>query len=861
MKNIYGGSNPIFESMSNSLKEDKDKGTSKASVKGMDVVSAVTTALNTVFTILLNSKNENAKTSRGFEEIRNKIIGATNFGSFRQYLVSLVESFGALDNAQRDAYEKNVKFIIDLLSGDTEATLSDTKIYDSLRKDIINKLLINFSNDLKERETQLRKTNPKLFGQVIKQGLVVKENVDLDEKKKSGEETDVEDAEFRGAAFNKSKESLDAASGFVGMIDRDKYVPVLKDNEDVKRYKEIADGLYKKAQDMQMIDRKGLLGGKIVTASGEFKAKEYRRLQDDLLNEIIRQKKEYNRIKEGILKNNNVTPAPVVTPVCPPGKKYDESKGICVDIKKDKEENITPKPKPPKPTPVPVPTPTTECTFPVQLGKKCKDVGTLQSKLMEILPSAAEYMPKYGGADSKYGSATAKVTNIVWSYVSKNTLKIDGELTKDMYDTILALTADDVDKVCYKPKTYEGATGAKESLSWEMSIEDKIEEREEIKGSPILSFEDFYSVIEESYKFSKLDEQGVFAAIKNLATGTTPAATGATGATVTPVSNKKLIDCCVKDSILANTLVNCIGATGASGASGESGPSGDIEWKGLKPVEDGTYTVFYDESWSDWWGDVAKGAVVSGIVIGIGVATAGTAIAIAAPGAVTAAGVGAGIGTAATVGAGGGALLWGGGIIGGAAVAKWAGSDRKPVSILVYNGYIEPVAVKGMARGLYNSMGGVISSQDMLAIYSTLILCRATFTDNGDGKAESVWEKMKQDYSSFDGDDLVGDINGITTSQGVSGFFKDIVTDMDDLPSFPPSFKTKNPNRDGGSITFEGAKDTCVDALQKLDKNSTKLRENLTHITEQDLELLSDNMGEITEQVEAKMSGEDSEDE
>jgi hypothetical protein len=843
MKNIYGGSNPIFESMSNSLKEDRDKGASKASVKGMDVVSAVSTALNTVFSILLNSKNESAKTPRGFEEIRNKIIGATNFGSFRQYLVSLVESFGALDNAQRDAYEKNVKFIIDLLSGDTEATLSDTKIYDSLRKDIINKLLINFSNDLKERETQLRKTNPKLFGQVVKQGLVVKENVDLDEKKKSGEETDVEDAEFRGAAFNKSKESLDAASGFVGMIDRDKYVPVLKDNEDVKRYKEIADGLYKKAQDMQMIDRKGLLGGKIVTASGEFKAKEYRRLQDDLLNEIIRQKKEYNRIKEGILKNNNVTPAPVVTPVCPPGKKYDESKGICVDIKKDKEENITPKPKPPKPTPVPVPTPTTECTFPVQLGKKCKDVGTLQSKLMEILPSAAEYMPKYGGADSKYGSATAKVTNIVWSYVSKNTLKIDGELTKDMYDTILALTADDVDKVCYKPTTYEGttgatgATGAKESLYWEMSIEDKIEEREEIKGSPILSFEDFYSVIEESYKFSKLDEQAA----------TTPVA----GATVT---NKKLIDCCVKDSIYGNTLVDCIGA---SGASGESGPTGDVEWKGLKPIEDGAYTVFYDESWSDWWGDVAKGAVIAGIIVGgviLAIPSGGLSIPftkVAIVGTVAAAKLtGGALAAAITVGA-----------IGGTAVAKWAGNDRKPVTILVYNGYIEPVAVKAMARGLFNSMGGTISAQDMLAIYSTLILCRGTFTDNGDGKAESVWEKIKQDYSSFDGDDLVGDINGITTSQGVAGFFKDIVTDMDDLPAFPPSFKTKDPNRSGGSVTFEGAKDACVDGVQKLDKNSTKLSENLKNITESDLELLSDSMGEITEGVEAKMSGEGSEEE
>jgi len=64
-----------------------------------------------------------------------------------------------------------------------------------------------------------------------------------------------------------------------------------------------------------------------------------------------------------------------------------------------------------------------------------------------------------------------------------------------------------------------------------------------------------------------------------------------------------------------------------------------------------------------------------------------------------------------------------------------------------------------------------------------------------------------------------------------------------------------------GSITFEGAKDACVDALQKLDKNSTKLRENLTHITEEDLELLSDGMETITGAVEDKMSGEGSEEE
>lgn len=834
MKNIYGGSNPIFESMSNSLKEDRDRGASKAAVKGMDVVSSVSTALNTVFSILLNSKNESAKTPRGFEEIRNKILGANNFGSFRQYLVSLVQSFGALDNAQRDAYDKNVKFIIDLLSGDTESTLSDTKIYDSLRKDIINKLLINFSNDLKERETQLRKTNPKLFGEVVKQGLVVKENADLDEKKKSGEETDVEDAEFRGAAFNKSKESLDAASGFVGMIDRDKYVPVLKDNEDVKRYKEIADGLYKKAQDMQMIDRKGVLGGKIVTASGEFKAKEYRRSQDDLLNEIIRQKKEYNRVKDGVLKNNNVKPAPVVTPVCPPGKKYDEVKGICVDIAATGGGGGGQK----KVTPLPVPT--TDCTFPVQLGKKCKDVGTLQSKLMEILPAAAEYMPKYGGADSKYGSATAKVTNIVWSYVSKNTLKIDGELTKDMYDTILALTADDVDKTCYKPIEVYGSTGARESISWEMSIADKIEEREEIKGSPILSFEDFYSVIEESYKFSKLDEQGVgdiFSKIKDLATGTTPAATGATGATVTTVTNKKLIDCCVKDSILGNTLVNCIGATGTTGGTGGTGGTGEtggMEWKGLKPVQDGAYGVFYDSSWGDWFTSSLK-KTVGGLILGVVAVPFMTAVPV--------------LGVLAI------------GAIGGAGVGTWLGNDREGVTVLVYNGYIDPAAVKGMARGLYNSMGGTISSPDMLAIFSTLILCRGTFTDDGDGKAVSVWEKIKKDYTSFDGDNLVTDINAITTTEGIGGFFKDLGTDMDDLEAFPTSFKTKNPTSAGGSASFESAKDSCVDAIQKLDKNSAKLSANLANITEKDLELLSDNYGEATEDVSDKVSEGGSEEE
>jgi hypothetical protein len=824
MKDMYKGFNPIYENLVNSVNEEKEKGPDKK-IKALDTISAISTALNTFFSILMGSKMENAKTPRGFQEIKNKMLGTNNFGAFRQYLISVVQSLAAMDLTQRDAYQRNIQFLMDILGGDVEMLLSDTKLFDSLKKDTVSKLLNNFENDLKDRETQLRKTNPKLFGDVVKQGLIVKEG------KRSGDESDPEEAEFRGQAFNKSKESLDAANAFVGMIDRDKYVAVLKDNGDVKRYKEIADGLYRKAQDLQMIDRSGALKGKIVTPSGEFKGREYKRKQDDLINEIVRQKSEYQRVKDGILKQGGLTPPPPIPVVCPPGKKFDAAKGICVDAGGNNGSGGT------GTTPKPTPTPTTECKFPVKFGTKCKDVATLQNKMMEILPSVKEYLPTVGGADKKYGKGTAKVTNIIWSYLTGNSLDIKGDLTKDMYDRIMALTSNDVDLNCYNP------TQVTDSLDWEMSIGDKIEEREQIKNAPVLSFEDFYSVIEESYSFAKLDEQ-VFDRLKNAAP--VPEVGPA------PAPKSALIDCCVKDSISQEALANCAGATGGETGTGttggETGTTGDIKWKGLKPVNDGAYTLYFDESWADWWGDIAKGAAVAGIIVG-GVVLAVGSGGLAIPGvAATVAAVGS-AGTAIGLGAiGAGTLTIAAGAIGGTTIAKWVGDDRKPVTVLVFNGYIESVAVKAMARGLYNSLGGTVSSQDLLAIYSALILCRGTYTDGGDGKAISVWQKVKSDYASFGGGDLGADIRDIT-SGGVGGFFKDIVTPMGELPGFPMSFKTKDPTASGGPTTFESAKDACDEAVSKLDGNTTKMSENLTHITEADLEMLSEGMDAITTEV------------
>jgi hypothetical protein len=185
MKDMYKGYNPIYESLFNSVNEDKEKGEDKK-IKALDTISAVSTALNTFFSILMNSKMENAKTPRGFQEIKNKLLGTNNFGAFRQYLISVVQSLAAMDLTQKDAYQRNIQFLMDILGGDVEMLLGDTKLFDSLKKDTISKLLKNFENDLNDREDQLRKTNPKLFGDVVKQGLVVKE------AKRTGDESDPE---------------------------------------------------------------------------------------------------------------------------------------------------------------------------------------------------------------------------------------------------------------------------------------------------------------------------------------------------------------------------------------------------------------------------------------------------------------------------------------------------------------------------------------------------------------------------------------------------------------------------------------------------------------------------------------------
>ena len=829
-KDIYNGLNPIYESL---MSEEKTDTKGDKVKQANDAISTVATILNTVFSILLSSKMENAKTARGFQEIKNKMIGTNNFGAFRQYVLSLVESLGAMDIAQKDAYRSNIQFLTGLFS-QIEPLMADEKTFKSAKNDIVAKLLNNFEEDLKQREAQIRKTSPTLLSQAVKAGQVVKE------AKKDVDETDAEDEAGRGRAFNKSRDSIDSALAFVGDVDRDKYTPALKDNGDIKRYKDIADGLYKKAQDLQMLDRKG---GKIVTTSGEIKRGEYMKQQDSLINEIIRQKREYKRVKDAIMKTAGLTPPPVVDPVCPPGKKFDTSKGICVDA----ATGTAPAPTTTQPKP------TAACTFPVKVGTKCTEIGNLQSKLMELLPSAKQHLSKKGGSDKVYGKGTASVSNIVWGYLSGNFGQaLTSDLTKEMFDAIMALKPEDIDLDV-------PAAAIKDSRQWEMSVAQKIQEREEIKKSSVLSFADFFDVIEESYSFAKMDEDTEAAA-----------------------ALKKLKDSCVKDSLAQGKVVDCSAISKKEDEKKEDEkkeeklPPTREEWSGLKYVQTGSYPVSFDESLLSAWTKEIAITAISFAIPGSGyIAKAGSTalrglairgaekvgaeklaqklaqrgvqsavmpmtasvtarqVAKRAPSVVAnqlsniSKGFFAKYGKVLIPKRIAAGLI--GGTVGGAALDFISG--RNSYVITVTEGYIERSNLLGVINGLIDTIDGYVSDDDWATIATVMAVIKGSFTIDEEGQAVSSWAFIKDRYQAKEGETIMEDISSVKPKMGdVEGF---------------PRLKSSSPLSSVSDIAWDFAKDELVSFVSKIESNEGKLKENLAKLPKNYLEALEE--GEYAE--------------
>jgi len=692
--------------------------------------------------------------------------------------------------------EQNVKFIESNLIP-LEPILKDEKAFSKVSQ-TIGEMVRNFKADLQNRANDLKKT--KISN--------IKESSILEQDRKTGEESNVESGQFEGPAFDRSKEAMDAALAFTGEITRDKYTKLMAEDPQVQKFEKTANDLLVQAKNLQLVDRKGL---KIVTAGGtQYKRKDYKVKIDSLINEIIRQKKEYRRIKDLLLTKAEIsyTPQPIPVVVVPKPEVKDETK------------------------PTPTPTPTGKCTFPVRVGSaKCEEVQKLQTKIMELFPAIATFLESRGKADGKYGKGTSKCVNIILGYLNKNKdISLVGDLTKDGYDSIMALEEKDIER---KIKTIDSA--AKESIGFDKYLKDRIFEAEFNEGVPVLRFDSFAQTISKNPSYKLVAEEDKSKTI-----------------------GYKIPEECLNKSIETEQIdLECIKAKKDEGGEGEK-KNEEIIWKGYKPVRNGAYTVYYDESWSEWWGDFSKGAIVAGILVGAVIVTAGAAgIAIPVGGTLLgasslgASGLAGAVGAAGSLGTTAGAITLASGAVGGSTIAKWVGSDRQPVTVLVFNGYIENIAVNAMARGLSNSLKGTVSSQDLLAIMSTLVLCRGTYTDNGDGKAVSAWSQIKKNFQTYAGESIESSIQGIVGEEGIAGFFKDIVTDMDEIPALP-RFKTKDPLT-GSPADFDNALDACKQGLAMLNKNNSKVEENIKDLKEEDLEKLSEAMEELTDGVSGEV--------
>ena len=808
-KNIYEGSNPVFESIL------KQSGLYEQEKKTLDPVLNIISALNTLFTMILDSKMENYKSPQEFESsLGNKIISANDLMSFKSAIMPVVKTLAVSDPENKQYAEQNVKFIEANLAPLDKALKSAEEFQNVKEK--IKEVVDGFKVDLQNRANDLKKTKE----------IAVKESSITEQQGKTGDETNVQYGQFEGPAFDRSKEAIDAALAFTGEVTRDKYNKSIASDTQIQKFEGIANDLLKQARDIQLVDRKGL---KIITAEGTtHKKRDYKLKVDSLINEIIRQKKEYRRVRDLVLSNaqTSYVPAPVpvvVKPTVEPVKDETQPK------KEDSKAS---------------------CTFPVKIGSaKCDEIVKLQTKIMDLFPAIAKFLESRGKADGRYGKGTSKCVNIILGYLNRTKeISLVGDLTKDGYDSIMALEEKDILR--------KGGAVVKESINLEEYYKNRIFEAEYNEGVPVLRFESFAKTVTSNYPPVNEDDD------KNL--------------------GFKIPEECLNKSIDSGEIdLDCIkGGKKDEVEEGEKIITRE-EWKGLKYVNTHSYPISFDESLLSAWGKEAVITAISFAIPGTGyIAKAGSislkglairnasskgAEKLAQRLAVTAA-EGTLSGTKQALLSKGGKELAGtalktaakfnpgkvanalsklsgevfaeygkvlipkrtaagliGGAIGGSVVDFLSG--RNSYLITVTEGYIDKNNLLGVVTGLIDTIDGYVSDEDWATIASVISVIKGSFTID-EGKAISSWEFIKNKYQSAEGESIIDDINSVKPKMGdVEGF---------------PKLKSASPLSSLSVMAWGFAKDEVTAFVSKLESNEAKLKENISKLPKNYLEALEE---------------------
>jgi hypothetical protein len=807
MSGIYKGYNPIFESMKQQLFEEESK---------IDTDSLIRTIYDTFVSLVVSGSDEAVKTPDGFKAYMSKALQSSSLDSIKLEFEKRIDLMAATDKNQAGALAQSKSYIGQLFATLKSAVGEDAK---GLQKvvDKMTALMGATIASFQSVEVELQK-NESLVTRYLAE----------DSEKLTGEEADSEDGLADKWYTQLSKNLLDSATSFKGETASAMASKNLAGNSEIQGFSQASQQYLEQAKDLAVSGgRRGLFQtGKLQTASGPMKAKDYRVKAQNLVNEIIRQREEFRKLN---YKLSNI-PAPTnPTVICPNGMTFDAGKNACVYV------NVpvintggsggggNTEPRPPKPSPTPV---TTGCSFPVSVGaSKCSEVALLQGKLISMGSCIADILNKVGGADGRYGKVTSKLANITYAYLTKSQgFDPKGPLTQEIYSVIMAGGA-------------PMQVAAKESVSNKYTgelIENRIFEREHKIGTSVLSFEDFSEVVAEALYLN--EDAG-------------PAPSGST--------DLASCICLTYQSGTVNT--NCFGIvpvpvpnpTGGTGATGATGATGGVEpptrddWKGLKYVTTGSYPISFDESLLSFWSkEVAitalsfaipgsgyllkagsaglrslgiKGASKIGMTklaqkIGAGVvgkvaakATATTAarLSVVSAGYFTRYGA---IPIAKRTAAG---LI--GGAIGGATLDFLSGRDSFVITIV--EGFIERNLLLGISKGLVNTLDGYVSDDDWASISQTLAVLKGAWTVDDSDKPVSAWAELKRLYVESEGEDLLADIQSVRAKMGdVEGF---------------PNLKSISPLKGLNDVDWDLAKAETLRFLDVLEKNESILSQNL----------------------------------
>lgn len=800
MSGIYKGYNPIFESMKQELFEEETK---------IDVDALIRAIYDTFVNLIVNGTDEAVKTPDGFKAYMEKALQASSLNGIQAEFEKRIDLMAATDKSQAEALNQSKSYIGQLFSSLKSAVGEDSK---GLQKaiDKMTSLMGSTIASFQSVQVELQK-NESLVSRYLME----------DNEQLTGEEADSEDGLADKWYTQLSKNLLDSATSFKGETASAMASKNLAGNSEVQNFSQSSQQYLEQAKQLAISGgRRGLFQtGKLQTASGPMKAKDYRVKAQNLVNEIIRQREEFRKLNYK-LSNIPVPTNPSV--ICPTGMAFDVAKNACVfvtvPVVNTGGGGGGTKPPRPKPTPV-----TTGCTFPVAIGaSKCSEVAALQGKLISMGSCMADILNAAGGADGRYGKVTAKLANITYAYMMKsNSFNAAGELTQEMYNAIMA-----GGQVTYQ----QAPTAVKDSLDVSRVLENKKFEKEHQTGTSVLSFGDFSKILTEA---TYLSEDG------------DPHISGSLASCICSTYQSGNID---PNCFSWVPVPNPTGGTGATGATGsEPVPTRD-DWNGLKYVNTGSYPVSFDESllsfWTkeiiidvlSWWAPGGKYLAKAGSVgikaLGIKAATKIGMTKLATKIAATASAKVATIGAEkvatklANVSAGyfakygaipiakraAGGLI--GGTLGASALEFFSGRDTFVVTTI--EGFIERNMVMGISKGLVNTLDGYVSDDDWASITQILAIIKGGWTVNEDDKAVSVWSELKKFYIESEGEDLVADIQSVGAKMGdVEGY---------------PNVKSLSPLASVSDLDWDLAKAETNRFVDALERNESKLAENLAKL-------------------------------